>query len=134
MTRKRTFFFNTAVLAAGSILLRFCGLWFRSVIAGRIGAGGMGLFQLVFSVFALGVTACTSGFGLAMTRLTAEGKASRLCVRRCLCLALGLSAAALGALTCGSEFIAVSLIAARWPPARCACFRSACRASRSAPA
>ena len=110
MNRKRRFFFNTAVLAVGSVLLRLCGLWFRSVIAARIGAGGMGLFQLVYSVFALGITACTSGFGLAMTRLTAEGNASRLCVRRCVCLALGLSAAALCALFFGSDFIAERFI------------------------
>ena len=110
MNRKRRFLVNTAVLAVGDILLRFCGLWFRSVITGRVGAGGMGLYQLVFSVFALGVTACTSGFGLAMTRLTAEGKASRACVRRCLRLALALSVAALCALYFGADFLAEDLI------------------------
>ncbi len=110
MNRKRRFLVNTAILAGSSVLLRLCGLWFRSAVAVRIGAGGIGLYQLIFSVFYLGVTACTSGFGLAMTRLAAEGKASLQCVRRCLALALALSALAMGALFLGSDFLAEHFI------------------------
>ena len=110
MGRKRRFLLNAAVLAVSSVLFRVLGLWFRSVITARIGASGMGLYQLIFSVFSLGVTACTSGFGLAMTRLAAEGKASRGCVARCLCIALALSAAALSALFFGADFISARFI------------------------
>jgi stage V sporulation protein B len=110
MGRKRRFFLNAAVLTVSSVLLRVLGLWFRSVITAYIGASGMGLYQLIFSVFYLGVTACTSGFGLAMTRLAAEGRASRGCVMRCLALALTLSAVALSALFFGSDFIAEHFI------------------------
>ena len=110
MGRKRKFFLNAAVLTVSSVLLRVLGLWFRSVITAHIGASGMGLYQLIFSVFYLGVTACTSGFGLAMTRLAAEGKASHGCVRRCLGLALVLSAAALSALFFGAGFISEHFI------------------------
>lgn len=106
MGRKRRFLLNTAILTGGDVLLRLCGIWFRSVVAVRIGAGGIGLYQLIFSVFFLGVTACTSGFGLAMTRLAAEGKASLSCVRRCLMLALSLSALAMSALTLSADFLA----------------------------
>ena len=112
MSRKRLFLFNTAVLSVSSVLLRTAGLWFRSFITGRIGASGMGVYQLIFSIFLLGVTACTSGIGLAMTRLAAEGRGSLGCVRRCLGLALGLSFAAAGALCAGSGFIADRLIGA----------------------
>lgn len=106
MDKRRRFLINTAVLAGSDVLLRLCGIWFRSVVAVRIGAGGIGLYQLIFSVFYLGVTACTSGFGLAMTRLAAEGKASLQCVRRCLALALALSVLAMGALFFGADFFA----------------------------
>lgn len=110
MNRKRKFLINAAVLTVSGFLLRILGLWFRTVITSYVGASGMGLYQLVFSVFFLGVTACTSGFGLAMTRLAAEGKGSRGCVRRCLGLALVLSVAALSALFFGADYIAENFI------------------------
>lgn len=110
MGRKRRFFWNAVILTVSNLLLRMAGIWFRSVITSRIGASGMGLYQLIFSVFMLGITACTSGFGLAMTRLAAEGRASHGCVIRCLGLALLLSAAALGVLFFGAGFISEHLI------------------------
>lgn len=110
MGRKRRFFWNAVILTVSNLLLRMGGIWFRSVITSRIGASGMGLCQLIFSVFMLGITACTSGFGLAMTRLAAEGRASHGCVIRCLGLALSLSAAAWGVLFFGAGFISAHLI------------------------
>ncbi|MCI1982039.1 MAG: polysaccharide biosynthesis C-terminal domain-containing protein [Oscillospiraceae bacterium] len=110
MGKKRRFLFNTAILTAGSILLRFVGIWFRSVITVRIGASGMGLYQLIFSIFTLGITACTSGIGLAVTRLAAEGRGSKGCMLRCAGLSLGLSLAAGGTLFCGAGLIASRLI------------------------
>lgn len=110
MGRKRKFIMNAVVLTVSSMLLRFLGLWFRSVITGHIGASGMGLYQLIFSIFYLGITACTSGFGLAMTRLVAEGRGSKGCILRCLCLALSLSLAALSVLYFGAGFISEHFI------------------------
>ncbi len=110
MSRKRVFLLNTAVLTVSSMLLRTAGIWFRSFITGRIGASGMGIYQLIFSIFLLGVTACTSGIGLAMTRLAAEGRGSMGCVRRCLGLALSLSFGAAAALWAGSGFLAERFI------------------------
>ncbi len=106
---KRRFLVNTAVLTAGSMILRFVGLWFRSYVSGRVGASGIGLYQLIFSIFLLGVTACTSGIGLAVTRLVAEGRGTKGCILSCLGLALSLSLAAGGAL-----FLGAGLIAARF--------------------
>ena len=105
--RKRRFLVNAAVMTASTVLLRLAGLWFRSVISARIGASGMGLYQLIFSVFSLGVTACTSGIGLAMTRLVAEGRGTKGCILRCMWLGLSLSFASAGALFFSSGFIAV---------------------------
>ena len=48
----------------------------------------MGLYQLIFSIFSLAVTACTSGVSLAVTRLVAEGNGVRPSVGRCMVLAL----------------------------------------------
>lgn len=108
--KKRGFYINAAVLAGGSILLRLSGLWFRSYICGRIGAQGMGLYQLIFSVFTLGITACTSGIGLAVTRLTSEGRGSTKCIIKCMEFALALSFISAGVLFFSSGFIAVRFI------------------------
>lgn len=108
--KKRAFYINTAILAGGSIAMRLAGLWFRSFVCARIGADGMGLYQLIFSVFMLGITACTSGIGLAVTRLVAEGRGSKGCILRCMGFALTLSLLAAGVLILSSEFIAVELI------------------------
>ena len=112
MKRRRKFLVNAAVLTAGSVALRFSGLWFRSYISARIGASGMGLYQLIFSIFALGITACTSGIGLAVTRLVAEGRGSKRCILSCLWFALSLSLLAAAALFFSADFAAEKLIGA----------------------
>ena len=42
--------YNTALLTASSLLMRCIGMAFQAWLAGRIGAAGIGLFQLVMSV------------------------------------------------------------------------------------
>ncbi len=108
--KKRVFFLNAAILTASSVVMRLCNIWFRVFICTIIGAAGMGLYQLIFSVFLLGITACTSGIGFAVTRLVAEGHNTRSAVRRCLAIALALSFAAAAALFFFSDFIALKWI------------------------
>ena len=74
---KRTFYKNTAVMTACSLLLRLCGILFRILISGRIGAEGMGLYQLVYSVYVLGATFAIGGLVTAITRLAAERLAEK---------------------------------------------------------
>lgn len=110
MKRQRVFFVNAAILTASSVVMRLCNIWFRVFITGKIGASGMGLYQLIFSVFILGITACTSGIGFAVTRLVAEGRGTRGAVRRCLAVALSLSFAAMAVLLVFADFISVKII------------------------
>ena len=100
---KGTFLRGAAALAGGTIVLRLSGILFRSYLCARIGDAGMGLYQLVFSIFALAVTACTSGLGLAVTRLSAEGGGALATLRRCVLLALGASLFACGVLWACAE-------------------------------
>ena len=60
---KRAFYQNTAVMTITSLLLRLLGIVFRIFISNRVGAEGMGLYQLVFAVYILGATFAT-GSGL----------------------------------------------------------------------
>ncbi len=91
---KRVFCQNTAVMTGCSLLLRLFGILFRIFISNRVGAEGMGLYQLVFSVYILGATFATSGLITAVTRMAAEhltrndhravGQLLRLCALICL--------------------------------------------------
>lgn len=69
---KRRFYQNTAVMTGCSLLLRLMGILFRIFISNRVGAEGMGLYQLVLSVHILGSTFATGGLVTAVTRLAGE--------------------------------------------------------------
>ncbi len=69
---KRAFVKNTAAMTVTSLLLRTLGILFRIVIAGRVGAEGMGLYQLVFSVYVLGAAFASAGLSTAVTCMAAE--------------------------------------------------------------
>lgn len=74
---KRRFYLNTAVMTGCSLLLRLMGIFFRIFISNRVGAEGMGLYQLVLSVHILGSTFATGGLITAITRLCGERLAYR---------------------------------------------------------
>ena len=70
--RKTVFIKNAAILTASSLILRFAGILFKVWLAARIGAEGIGLYQLIFSVYVLASTFATSGISTAVTRLVTE--------------------------------------------------------------
>ena len=70
--KKTVFIKNAAILTISSLILRFAGILFRVWLAAKIGAEGIGLYQLVFSVYMLAATFATSGICTAVTRLVSE--------------------------------------------------------------
>ena len=94
---------DTALLTASSLVMSCIGLVWQLWLVRRIGAAGIGLWQLVGSVSALAATLAISGIRFTTTRLVSEeigaaapDSAGRA-VRRCLVYALlcGCAAAAL---------------------------------------
>ncbi len=69
---KRGLVLNTALLTASSLTMSAIGMVFQVWLAGRIGAAGIGLYQLVLSVTGLSATFAISGIRFASTRLVAE--------------------------------------------------------------
>ncbi len=63
---------NAAILTLTSLALRVVGMFFRVYLAGKIGSEGMGLYQLIFSVYMLAATFATTGICTAVTRLIAD--------------------------------------------------------------
>ena len=103
MGRVRKLARDTAVLTAAGILMRCVGLIWQAQLARRIGAAGLGLWQLVLSVNSLAATLAISGIRFTATRLVSEElgegnfPGAGAVVRACLCYAL-VSGCAAGAL------------------------------------
>lgn len=70
--KKLPIFYNALMLTGVNLLLRLVSTSFQVFISGRIGAGGVGLLQLVLSVGAMSMTAGTAGIRTAAMYLTAE--------------------------------------------------------------
>ena len=68
----KKFLINGAVLSLGSIILNAVDNAFTIYLSGRIGADGIGLFQLTMSVYRFGVTLALSGISLGTTRVVSE--------------------------------------------------------------
>ncbi len=70
--KKTLFIKNALILTVSSFILRFAGIIFKVWLAALVGSEGIGLYQLIFSVYALVSTFATSGISTAVTRLIAE--------------------------------------------------------------
>lgn len=70
--KKTLFIKNAIILTVTSLILRFVGIIFKVWLAAEIGAEGIGLYQLVFSVYVLVSTFASSGICTAVTRLVAD--------------------------------------------------------------
>lgn len=62
----------SAVMTAFSLLCKLLGVFLRLYISARIGSEGMGLYQLVMSVYGMFATFATAGFTVSVSRLAAE--------------------------------------------------------------
>jgi stage V sporulation protein B len=112
----KTMLRNTILLTATSILMRTVGISFQVYLSNKIGAAGIGLFQLIMSVSMLAATFAISGIRFTTTRLVSEelGKQNpggvKAVVRRCLAYAACFGTAAglalfFGAPTLGMKWI-----------------------------
>lgn len=114
--KKGIFIKNAIILTASSLFLRFLGIIFKVWIAKKIGSEGIGLYQLVFSVYVLVATFATTGICTAVTRLCAEelalgSKNSVLLVlKRAVQLSLFLAAVSVLILYSSADFIAKYLL------------------------
>ena len=72
MKKARAFLLNTMILTGTSLLLRTVGVTFTVYISNKVGAEGVGVYQLLMAVYAFGVTMATAGLGLTSTRMVAD--------------------------------------------------------------
>ena len=116
MKKIKAFFWNAVLLTSTSLLMRTIGVSFGVYLSGKLGASGVGLYQLVMSVYTLCVTFAASGVTLAATRLVAEelGRGNptgaRRAMRRCLVYSLCFGTAAAALLLWKADFIGAVLL------------------------
>ena len=114
--KKTLFIKNAAILTVSSLILRFAGIIFRVWLAAKIGAEGIGLYQLVFSVYMFAATFATSGVCTAVTRLVSEAlvddnKAKiKQILSKCIFISCVIALVSISVLYFGAGFIATQLL------------------------
>ncbi|MBS4917694.1 MAG: polysaccharide biosynthesis protein [Clostridiales bacterium] len=109
--KKRAFLISGLVMTATALFLKTVDISYTVYISNKIGAEGMGLYQLIVSVYCLFITVSTSGISLAVTRLTTEESAkgnentARYAMRKCVALSMLLSVTAGSVLFCSAGLI-----------------------------
>ena len=112
---KKRFVKNAAILTVTSLLLRSVGIFFRVYLSGKIGAEGMGLYQLIISIYVLGSTFAAAGITTAVTRMVTDelARGSVPAVNRVLGRAVQLSVV-IGVLSAGAIYLASDAISLYW--------------------
>ena len=67
--KKKSIIVGTLILTIANTVVRLVGMLFRIYLANTLGAEGMGLYQLILSIYMLMVTLATSGIRIAVSRL-----------------------------------------------------------------
>ena len=113
---KQKFLLQGILLTAFSLFLRVANIGYRSYLSAKIDAEGMGLYQLIFSVFMLAVTLSTSGISLAVTRMVTAAIAAnrretvRSVVTKCFLFCLTVSCTIAALLLVFSDFAAAAIL------------------------
>lgn len=103
---------NAAILTVSGLVLRVLGMAFRVFVASSIGSEGMGLYQLILSVYMVFVSLASSGMNVASTRLAAQSLARGRSMARTVS-GLVVTAGALGFVAMAAQ-LALAEPLARW--------------------
>jgi len=72
MKKIKIFIFNTLILLFSSIILQIINAYFSIYISNTIGEEAVGVFSLLMSVYAFGITLASAGINIATTRVVSE--------------------------------------------------------------
>ncbi len=67
---------GTFILMAAGLLTRFIGFYYRIFLSSRIGAEGMGLYQMIFPIYGLCFSFCVAGIHTAISRFVCRRDSS----------------------------------------------------------
>lgn len=115
MRRRNEFLKNAAILTVTSLLLRAVGMYFRIYISSVIGAEGIGLYQMILSIYVLVSGFASSGIVVAVTRMTTDelavgsGRGARFVLRKCLTVSV-----AMGMISALLVWFSAGIIGSEW--------------------
>ena len=72
--RSFSFFQGTVILTVSGLLIKFLGFFYKIFLAQALGAEGMGIYQLIFPIFAVCHSLTSSGLEVAISRFTARSR------------------------------------------------------------
>lgn len=72
MSKKNTIIKGTFILTITGFLSRFIGFFYRIFLGRTFSEEGVGLYQLIFPIFALGFSLTTAGIEIAISRIVAQ--------------------------------------------------------------
>ncbi len=75
--KKNNFLINTIILSLASLFLNILGIVFKIYLVSQMGEEGMGVYQLILSIYSFGATIAASGLSFTVTRLISEEIATR---------------------------------------------------------
>lgn len=81
--RRKKLIINALIMTFSTIIFGFIAMFFRVYLSKKIGPEGMGLYQLIMSVYIMAITFSSAGVRIAITRLVAEqvGKGNKKAIR-----------------------------------------------------
>lgn len=110
----KVFIKNTVTLVLTSLILRSVGIIFRIYLSNQIGSEGIGLYQLIFSVYMLAATFASTGISTAVTRLIAENAGKgKMAVKKVMTRAVMLTVG-IGGITSALVYFFAPIIAKYW--------------------
>ena len=98
--KKHPLLLGTALLTATGLASRVIGFFYRIFLSHTIGAEGLGIYHLIFPVFALSSAFCCAGIQTAISKFTAE--ASKQIEKRQIYLYAGLALSTFCSLACAA--------------------------------
>ncbi len=114
--QKQLFLKNGIIMVVSALMIRSMNLFFRVFLSDKIGAEGVGLYQLIISVYVFFAAASTAGISLTATRLYADfsakgddGKA-QYAVQRCLLVSMMAGSLLGGVMFFSADFAAVHFL------------------------
>ncbi len=114
--KKVLFIKNAIVLTVTALVLRLAGIIFKVWLAARIGSEGIGLYQLVLSIYVLASAFASSGVSTAVTRLVTDelaigsGKGALRVLKKGIVVSLLIALVTLGITYFGADFIAERIL------------------------
>ncbi len=101
---------STLILTGAAVVARVFSMYYRVVLSQHIGAEGMGLFELIFSVYLMVVTLAYSGINIAVSKLAAQRADSGTLLKNALKIILPMALLTGSALFVFSDKIAASML------------------------